>query len=191
MNFIIYSSIHPAWNDSFKWSMIPILWPSFVLFCFALSAKWLFWKTTWFLGLEKIFNVTYKVNAIPKHCYAWQLICCHDVIDTNQNFYFLGIGKKPPPVFLWIEVALLNKYLNRKMEINNLFINSEILSTFFKLVGNSTIKKTIFSRMWRKFAFWLFFLFLFVFSSLVCVVPWLTTWIFTLISKHSHCLDCW
>ena len=128
------------------------------LFCFALSAKWLFWKTTWFLGLEKIFNVTYKMNAFPKHCYAWQLICCHDVIDTNQNFYFLGIGKKPPPVFLWIEVALLNKYLNRKMEINNLFINSEILSTF-KLAGNSTIKKTIFSRMWRKFAFWLFFSF--------------------------------
>ena len=40
------------------------------------------------------------MNAIPKHCYAWQLIYSHVVIDNNQNFYFLVIGKKPPPAFL-------------------------------------------------------------------------------------------
>ena len=60
--------------------------------------------------------------------------------------------------------------------------------TFFKLVGNSTLKKTLFQRMWRNIVFpsmWLgyfllaFFLFLFVSISLVCVLPWSATWIFT------------
>ena len=37
--------------------------------------------------------------AIPKHWYAWQLVYRHDVIETNDNFDFLGIGDKLPPVF--------------------------------------------------------------------------------------------
>ena len=98
-------------------------------------------------------NVTYKMTASPKHWYAWQLIYSHDVIDTNDNFNFLGIGKKLPPVLLQIEVALLNKYLNQNIKIKNLFTNIESWSTFVKLVGNSALKKTIVSRMWRNLAF--------------------------------------
>ena len=57
--------------------------------------------------------------AIPKHCYAWQLVYSHGVIDTNENFHFLGIGKKLPPVLLQVEVTLLNKYHhNQKIKIN-------------------------------------------------------------------------
>ena len=55
-NFLwILSSIHTAWNDSFKWLMIQILWSFSVLLCSVLSAKWLFGKTTCFLGLAKVF----------------------------------------------------------------------------------------------------------------------------------------
>ena len=133
-----------------------------------LLAKWLFWNTTWFVVLAKIFNITYKIIAIPKHYYAWQLVYSDDVIDTNENFHFLSIGKKLHPALLRIEVGLLSKYLNQKIKMNNLFINIESWSTFFKLVGNSTLKITIFSRMWRNTAFpcdrgtfflWLFFCF--------------------------------
>ena len=98
-------------------------------------------------------NVTYKMIAIPKHLYVSQLVYNHDIIDTNDNFNFLGIGEKLPPVLLWIEVALLKKYLNQNIKINNLFINIEKWTTFVKLVGNSVIKKTNLSRMWRNLAF--------------------------------------
>ena len=43
-----------TWNDSFKWSMVLILWPLSILSCFALSSKWLFCKTTWYLVLAYI-----------------------------------------------------------------------------------------------------------------------------------------
>ena len=86
----------------------------FVLFCVAGKVIVL---TTCFLGLAKIFNVTYKMIAIPKHCYTWKLVYSHDVFDINERFHFLGIGKKLPPVLLQIEVALLNKYLNQKIKI--------------------------------------------------------------------------
>ena len=177
LNSVTCSSIHcscsfdnTASNDSFKWQMIIILWPLSVLSCFVLLAKWLFCKTTWYLVLAKIF-------WIPKHWYAWQLVYCHDVIETNVNFNFLGVGNKLPPVLLQIEVALLNKYLSQNININNLFINIESWSTFVKLVGNSVLRKTILSRMWRNLEFprdqsifFRLFLFLFVSSSLVCVV---------------------
>ena len=63
MNFVICSSIlfsgsfkNTAWNDSFKWSMIGLLWLDLIsLFCFVLPAKWLFCKTSWYLVLAKIF----------------------------------------------------------------------------------------------------------------------------------------
>ena len=63
--------------------------------------------------------------TIPKHWYAWQLVYCHDVMETNDNFNFLCVGNKLPPVLLQIEVALLNKYLSQNININNLFINIE------------------------------------------------------------------
>ena len=63
--------------------------------------------------------------AIPKHRYAWQLVYSHDVIDTNENYHFLGISNKIHPVLWPIEVNLLDKYLNQKIKINNLFINIE------------------------------------------------------------------
>ena len=43
--------------------------------------------------------------TIPKHWYDRQLVYSHDVADTNDNFHFLGIGEKLPPVLLQIEVA--------------------------------------------------------------------------------------
>ena len=45
-------------------------------------------------------NFTYKMIANPKHWYAWQLVYSHDVIGTNNNFYFLGVDEKLPPVLL-------------------------------------------------------------------------------------------
>ena len=123
--------------------------------------------------------------AIPKHCYAWQLVYSHDVIENNDNFNFLDVGEKLPPVLLRIMVALLNKYLSQNIKFNNFFINIKSLSTFVKLVDNSALKKTILSRMWRNLEFprdrsiffWLF-LFLFVSSFLVCVVSVSKTWAF-------------
>ena len=46
--------------------------------------------------------------AIPIHWYPWQLVYSHDVIDTNEGFYFLSTGKEVPPVLLQIEIVLLN-----------------------------------------------------------------------------------
>ena len=131
-----------AWNDSFKWSTILILWPVSVFYCFVLPKKWLFCKTSWYLVLAKIFwiaNVTYKMIPIPIHWYTWKLVYSHDVIDTNNNFHSLGIGENLPQILLRIEVALLNRYLNQNFKINNLFINIESWSTFVKLVSNSAL----------------------------------------------------
>ena len=105
--------------------------------------------------------------AIPKHRYAWRLVCSHDVIETNNNINFLGIGEKLPLVLLRIEVAFLKKYLSQNIKINNLFINTESSNTFIKLVDNSALKKTILLRMWknlefsrnRSIFFWLFLVF--------------------------------
>ena len=58
---------------------------------------------------------------------AWQLVCSQDVIDTNENFCFLGLSKKLPPVLLQIEVCFVEQ-VSPKIKINNLFINIEILS---------------------------------------------------------------
>ena len=69
-------------------------------------------------------NVTYKMIAISKHWYAWQLVYSHNVIDTNDNFHFLGIGEKLPPVFLRIEVAFLNKYASISIKTSRLIICS-------------------------------------------------------------------
>ena len=68
-------------------------------------------------------NLPTIMIANPVHCHAWQLVYRHDAIDTNENFHFLGIGEKAPPVFLGIEIALLNKYLNQNKKIKNLFID--------------------------------------------------------------------
>ena len=110
------------------------------------------------------------------------MVYSHYVIDTNDNFHFLGIGEKLPPVLLQIEVALLNKYLNQNIKINNLFINIASWSTLVKLLGTSALRKTILSRMRKNVAFpfdqrtfFCFFLFLFVSSPLVSEVSWSTT----------------
>ena len=62
LNSVICSSIHcsrsfenTAWNDSFKWPMIQILWALSILSFFVLPAKWLFCKTTWYVVFAKIF----------------------------------------------------------------------------------------------------------------------------------------
>ena len=102
--------------------MILILQPLSVLSCFVLSAKRLFYKTI----LARLnANFTSKMIAIPSGCRTWSLVYSHDVVDTNANFNFLGIGEKLPPVLLRIQVALLNKYLNQYIKINDLFINIE------------------------------------------------------------------
>ena len=58
--------------------------------------------------------------AILKHWYAWQLVHSHDVIDTNDNFHFLGIGEKVPPVLLQIEIAFLNNYTTLSMKTSTI-----------------------------------------------------------------------
>ena len=63
--------------------------------------------------------------AIPKHWYAWQFVYSNSVIETNEEFHFLSIGKNLSPVLLRIEVELLSNYLNQKIKINNLFIISK------------------------------------------------------------------
>ena len=55
------------------------------------------------------------------------LLRCHDVIDTNDNFDFLDIGEKFPPVLLQIEVAFLNKYISTSTKTSGLIICSNIL----------------------------------------------------------------
>ena len=137
MNFVIYSSIHcsgsfenTAWNDSFKWLMILILRPLSVLFCFVLLAKWLFCVTTWYLVLAKIFwmpTLPTKWLQSQNIGMLWQFVYIHDVIDTNDNFHFLGISEKLPPVLLQIEVAFLNKYISISIKTSRLIICSKIL----------------------------------------------------------------
>ena len=102
-----------------------------IFFCFALFfvvGKVIVWKDyllSWSCkGILKA-NVTYKMITIPKHWYAWQFVYSNDVIETNEEFHFLGIGKNLSPVLLRIEVDLLNNYLNQKIKINNLFIISK------------------------------------------------------------------
>ena len=81
---------------------------------------------------------------------------------------------------------MLNKYFNHNIKINDFFIDIESWSTFVKLLGKSTLKKTILSRMWRNFAFpcdwgfffWLFALFVCLKFFSVCVVPSSTAWTF-------------
>ena len=68
-------------------------------------------------------NVTYEMIAIPIHWYSWQLVYSHGVFYTIESFHFLGTDKKVPPVLLWIEIALLNKYFNQNIEINNLYMD--------------------------------------------------------------------
>ena len=171
--FIIHCSRsfeNTTWNDSFKWSLIIILWALSVLSCFVLLAKWLFWKTTWYLVLAKIFwmpMLPTKWLQFKKLVYL-AIVYSHDVIETNDNFNLLEIGERLTPVFLQIAVTLLNKCLSQNIKINNLFINIESWSTFVKLVDNSAIKKAILSRMWRNLEFprnrsiffWLFLFFL-------------------------------
>ena len=69
-------------------------------------------------------NITYKMISIPKHWYAGQFVYSHYVIDTNDNFRFLGIGEKFPPVLLQIEVSFLNKYTRISSKSSRLVICS-------------------------------------------------------------------
>ena len=64
--------------------------------------------------------------AISKHWYTWQLVYSHDVNDTNDNFHFLGIGAKLPPVLLQIGVAFLNKHTRISIKTSRLIIRSYI-----------------------------------------------------------------
>ena len=50
-----------------------------------------------------------------------------NVSDTNDNFHFLGIDKKLPPVLLQIEVALLNKSISISFKRSRLIIRPKIL----------------------------------------------------------------
>ena len=97
-------------------------------------------------------NITYKIIASPMHWYAWQLLYSHYVTDTSESFHFLDIDKNVPPILLWIEVALLNKY-NQNIRINHLSTDIESWWTFVNLVENSALKKTILTRIWRSIAF--------------------------------------
>ena len=63
---------------------------------------------------------------ITKYWYVWQLVHSHDVIDTNDNFHFLDIGEKLPPVLLQIEVTFLNKYTSTSIKTLRLIICSQI-----------------------------------------------------------------
>ena len=133
------------WKDLFKWSMIGLTLKPLSVLSFCVVGK----------VIEDILNTNFtsKIIIIPKHWYAWQLVYSYDVIDTNDNFHFLGIGEKLPSVLLRIRVALLKKCLNQNIKVNNSFIDIESWSTFVKLVGNSALKKKILSRMWRNAAF--------------------------------------
>ena len=145
--------------------------------------KWLFCKTAWYLGLAKIFwMLTLPAKGLQSQSIGmfgnW---LSHDVIHTYDNFNFRGIGEKLPPV-LRIDVTLLNKYLNQTIKSNNLFINIKSWRIFVKWVCNSALKKRILSRMWRNLVFlcywgtffWIL-IFLFFYTSLVCVVLLLLT----------------
>ena len=120
-----------TWNDLFRWWTVLIWWPLTVLSCFVFSEKWLFCKTSWYLVLAKLFWMPMLTK---------KLVNSHDVIDTNDDSHFLSTGEKLPPVLLQIDVALLDRYLNQNIKINNLFINIESGSTFVKLVINSALK---------------------------------------------------
>ena len=53
--------------------------------------------------------------------YACKLVYRHDLINSNESFHFFDIGGKVPPFLLGIEVALLNKWFNQNIRINDLF----------------------------------------------------------------------
>ena len=152
--------------------MVAILWPLSVLFCFVLSAKWLFWKTVWFLGLAKIFSLTCKMVAIPKHCYVWQLVYSYDVNLLQfcckwRLLCWTSISIKRSrltiSIYVWRAEALSSSWL----------VNLPSRMQYSRECGET----------WRFHVIGIlssgFFLFLLVSSSLICVVPWATAWIFT------------
>ena len=150
--------------------MILILWSLSALSCLCFLVWWLFCKTNWYLVLAEIFWMPTLPNDCNPKTLVYFAIGLQAWIDTNDNFHFQGTGEKLPLVLLWIEVALLHKYLDQNIKINNLLINIENWSTFIKLVDNSALKKAIFSGMQRNFAFpcdWGTFLWLF--SLFVCL----------------------
>ena len=153
-------------------------WSILIAFICVLSEKWLFCKTSWYLVLTKIFWMPtlpikwLQSQYIVHWCLEIGLQPWFNWNESNDNFQFLGMGQKLPPVLLRIKVALLNKHLNQNNTINNLFINIKTWSTFVKLVENSALKKTILSIMWRNVSFpcnrgILFWLFPFFCLSLV------------------------
>ena len=184
-HIFINALLRIVWKYFLKWFIQVIDDSNLIVFIY--FVLFYFYETTWYLVLPKIFWMSkLPTKWLLSKNYAWQLIYSHEVMDTNDNFKFLGIFEKLPPVLLRIQVTLLNKYLNQNIKINKLFINIESFSTLLKLVGNSALKKTILSRMWKNLAFpcdrntlfWLF-LFLFISSSLECVFPLSTKWTFT------------
>ena len=121
------------------------------------------------------------------------ILRCYNLINTHDNFYFLGISENLHLVILQIELDFVNKYTSISIKTSK-FIIFLCLQEDFK-----NFQKTL--RMFKRFqefsediknspensfcvsmlsGYFLlaFFLLLFVSSYLVDVVPWSTTWIF-------------
>ena len=101
-----------VWKYSLKWFIrviddsYLIAFICFVLFC-AVCQVIVLQDFLVSCSRKDILNayVTYKMIAIPIY-HASQLVYSHDVIDTNDNFHFLDIGEKLPPVLLRIDRLL-------------------------------------------------------------------------------------
>ena len=63
--------------------------------------------------------------AIPVQWYVGNWFTAMVYFTPMKAFIFFGIDKKVPPVLLWTEIALLNKYFNQNIEINNLYMDLE------------------------------------------------------------------
>ena len=114
---------------------------------------------------------------------------CHYVINTINNFHFLDNGEKLSPVFLLLEVGFLNKYISVSIKTSRLVMCSKILKAEVLLPngwqlclqGDNSLENVqkLCVSMWTRYFLLVFFLFLFVSSYLVYVVPWSTIWTFS------------
>ena len=92
--------------------------------------------TSWYLALVKIFWLR---TLATTDWYNWQLVYSHDVIDSNQSF-------QSSSHFVVNKGCFVEQVIEKKIKINNLFIDIKIWSTSIKLLGNSTLKKTTLSK---------------------------------------------
>ena len=99
--------------------------------------------TSWYLALVKIFWLR---TLATTDWYNWQLVYSHDVIDSNQSF-------QSSSHFVVNKGCFVEQVIEKKIKINNLFIDIKIWSTSIKLLGNSTLKKTTLSKIWWNIVF--------------------------------------